>query len=65
MTGRVNNQMLHITGCDDLGWSWKRVDMDGVTVAQGQSVLAKEAVLAASRVAEPAQLQSRRGRLKR
>lgn len=39
---------VQITGNDDFGWSWKRVNLDGFTVAQGRGSLAEEALRAAS-----------------
>lgn len=62
MERRGDNQMVHITGCDDFGWSWKRVDAEGITVAEGRSSLAREAVLAASENAKRTRPQSRRAK---
>lgn len=52
MISNKDDQMVHITGTDELGWSWRRVDLEGVTVAEGESALASEAVRAAYDVVE-------------
>lgn len=65
MKRRGESQMVQITGCDDFGWSWKRVDEDGVTVAEGKSSLAEDAAIAASEVAKRPFLQSRDGKMGR
>lgn len=57
MGRRTDEQMVHITGCDDFGWSWQRVDAEGQTVAEGKSGLAEDALRSASETARQPRIQ--------
>ncbi|MBB5745186.1 ABC-type xylose transport system substrate-binding protein [Brevundimonas variabilis] len=59
------DQMVQITGSDENGWSWKSVDADGNTVAEGRSALAEEAKRAATELAKKPKLRPSNRSLRR
>lgn len=60
-----DDQMVQITGSDDFGWSWKRVDKNGNIVSEGKTTLAKEALSAATEMAKRPRLRSLDRKLRR